>query len=182
MNAPTGLDPLRSRIGPDTRCSARSSAASRASNISRHRPHARLDAKGRADSRGTMNLYHYRPLAGRIYRVPILIVMATPTAATSSTWCPARALSNSCSSAATTSTCWTGARRSRKRSRLGMEDYVLNFIPRSVRRVQEDSGVEECHRNRLCFGGVLSLLYGLDLPRRADEESDLLHHAVDSAR
>jgi polyhydroxyalkanoate synthase len=28
-------------------------------------------------SRGTMNLYHYRPLADEIYRVPILIVMAT---------------------------------------------------------------------------------------------------------
>ena len=27
--------------------------------------------------RGTMNLYHYRPVADEIYRVPILIVMAT---------------------------------------------------------------------------------------------------------
>src|ERR1700692_2888950 len=27
--------------------------------------------------RGTMNLYHYRPIAAEIYRVPILIVMAT---------------------------------------------------------------------------------------------------------
>src|SRR6185312_12088588 len=28
-------------------------------------------------SRGTMNLYHYRPLADEVYRVPVLIVMAT---------------------------------------------------------------------------------------------------------
>ena len=28
-------------------------------------------------ARGTMNLYHYRPIADEIYRVPILIVMAT---------------------------------------------------------------------------------------------------------
>jgi polyhydroxyalkanoate synthase subunit PhaC len=28
-------------------------------------------------ARGTMNLYHYRPVADEIYRVPILIVMAT---------------------------------------------------------------------------------------------------------
>src|SRR6202048_3441485 len=27
--------------------------------------------------RGTMNLYHYRPMSDEIYRVPILIVMAT---------------------------------------------------------------------------------------------------------
>ena len=28
-------------------------------------------------ARGTMNLYHYRPVADEIYRVPVLIVMAT---------------------------------------------------------------------------------------------------------
>src|SRR6195952_4112811 len=28
-------------------------------------------------TRGTMQLYHYRPIADKIYRVPILIVMAT---------------------------------------------------------------------------------------------------------
>ena len=28
-------------------------------------------------ARGTMNLYHYRPVADEVYRVPILIVMAT---------------------------------------------------------------------------------------------------------
>ena len=48
-------------------------------------------------ARGTMNLYHYRPIADEIYRVPILIVMATtPIAAISSTWCLARALSSIC--------------------------------------------------------------------------------------
>ena len=34
-------------------------------------------AKDVLHSRGTMKLYHYRPLADEIYRVPILIVMAT---------------------------------------------------------------------------------------------------------
>ena len=28
-------------------------------------------------SRGTMKLYHYRPMSDEIYRIPILIVMAT---------------------------------------------------------------------------------------------------------
>ena len=44
--------------------------------------------------RGTMNLYHYRPMADEVYRVPLLLVMAT--AAISSTWCRARAWSSSC--------------------------------------------------------------------------------------
>jgi polyhydroxyalkanoate synthase len=42
---------------------------------------------------------------------------------------------------------------------LGMEDYVLDFIPDAVRRVQEDSGVEDVTLIGYCFGGVLSLLY-----------------------
>ena len=45
--------------------------------------------------RGTMNLYHYRPVADEIYRVPILIVWQQPTAAISSTWCRARVSSSS---------------------------------------------------------------------------------------
>jgi polyhydroxyalkanoate synthase subunit PhaC len=28
-------------------------------------------------SRGTLSLYHYRPMADEVYRVPVLIVMAT---------------------------------------------------------------------------------------------------------
>jgi polyhydroxyalkanoate synthase len=43
---------------------------------------------------------------------------------------------------------------------LRMEDYVLDFIPDAVRRVQEDSGVENVTVIGYCFGGVLSLLYG----------------------
>ena len=46
--------------------------------------------------RGTMNLYHYRPMADELYRVPILIVMATTNRGYILTWCPARALSSFC--------------------------------------------------------------------------------------
>jgi polyhydroxyalkanoate synthase len=31
-------------------------------------------------NRGTMSLYHYRPLADEVYRAPVLIVMATSAA------------------------------------------------------------------------------------------------------
>ncbi len=42
---------------------------------------------------------------------------------------------------------------------LGMEDYVLDFIPHCLRQVQEDSGEEDVTVIGYCFGGVLSLLY-----------------------
>ena len=45
-----------------------------------------------------------------------------------------------------------------------MEDYVLDFIPDCVRRVQQDSGEQDLTVIGYCFGGVLSLLYGSHLP------------------
>ena len=41
-----------------------------------------------------------------------------------------------------------------------MEDYVLDFIPDCIRRVQQDSGETDVTVIGYCFGGVLSLLYG----------------------
>jgi polyhydroxyalkanoate synthase subunit PhaC len=59
---------------------------------------------------------------------------------------------------------------------LRMEDYVLDFIPDCVHRVQQDSGERDVSVIGYCVGGVLSALR-FDLPRRVDEEFDLLHHA-----
>ncbi len=78
MNAPRASIWLVSRSGSSPRCNARSSAASRASNISPRRGRrSGSTPKDILGVRGTMNLYHYRPIADEIYRVPILIVMAT---------------------------------------------------------------------------------------------------------
>jgi polyhydroxyalkanoate synthase subunit PhaC len=53
---------------------------------------------------------------------------------------------------------WTAPKPEEKSLR--MEDYVLDFIPDCVRKVQEDSGVDDVTIIGYCFGGVLSLLYG----------------------
>jgi poly[(R)-3-hydroxyalkanoate] polymerase subunit PhaC len=39
-----------------------------------------------------------------------------------------------------------------------MEDYVLDFIPDCVRRVQKDSGETDVSVIGYCFGGVLSVM------------------------
>jgi polyhydroxyalkanoate synthase len=53
---------------------------------------------------------------------------------------------------------WSAPRPEEKSLR--MEDYVLDFIPDCVRRVQADSGEQDVSVIGYCFGGVLSLLYG----------------------
>ena len=111
-------------------------------------------------SRGTMNLYHYRPLADEIYRVPILIVMATTNRGYILDMVPGQSLIEFLLKRGydVYMLDWTAPRPEEKS--LDMEDYVLKFIPESVRCVQQDSGVDDVSVIGYCFGGVLSLLYG----------------------
>jgi polyhydroxyalkanoate synthase len=53
---------------------------------------------------------------------------------------------------------WTAPKPEERR--LEMEDYVLDFIPECIRRVQQGSGEQDVSVIGYCFGGVLSLLYG----------------------
>src|SRR5260370_27393224 len=53
---------------------------------------------------------------------------------------------------------WTAPKSEEKHLR--MEDYVLDFIPGCVRRVQHDSGEQDVSVIGSCFGGRLALLDG----------------------
>src|SRR5205823_1861819 len=110
--------------------------------------------------RGTMNLYHYRPIADEIYRVPILIVMATTNRGYILDMVPGQSFIEFLLKRGydVYMLDWTAPRPEEKSLR--MEDYVLDFIPDCVRRVQQDSGEHDVNVIGYCFGGVLSLLYG----------------------
>ena len=111
-------------------------------------------------SRGTMNLYHYRPMADEVYRVPVLIVMATTNRGYILDMVPGMSLIEFLLKRGydVYMLDWIAPRPEEKGLR--MEDYVLDFIPDCVRRVQEDSGEPDVSVIGYCFGGVLSLLYG----------------------
>src|SRR6202048_5259975 len=110
--------------------------------------------------RGTMNLYHYRPISDKIYRVPILIVMATTNRGYILDMVPGQSFIEFLLKRGydVYMLDWTAPKPEEKS--LGMEDYVLDFIPDCVRRVQQDSGEHDITVIGYCFGGVLSLLYG----------------------
>lgn len=111
-------------------------------------------------TRGTMNLYHYRPLADEVYRVPVLIVMATTNRGYILDMVPGQSLIEFLLKRGydVYMLDWSAPKPEEKS--LGMEDYVLDFIPDCVRRVQQDSGEQDVSIIGYCFGGVLSLLYG----------------------
>jgi polyhydroxyalkanoate synthase subunit PhaC len=110
-------------------------------------------------ARGTMNLYHYRPVADEIYRIPILIVMATTNRGYILDMVPGQSFIEFLLKRGydVYMLDWTPPKPEEKS--LGMEAYVLDFIPDCVRRVQQDSGETDVSIIGYCFGGVLSLLY-----------------------
>ncbi|MCA3570430.1 alpha/beta fold hydrolase, partial [Bradyrhizobium sp.] len=107
-------------------------------------------------SRGTMNLYHYRPMSDEVYRVPVLIVMATTNRGYILDLVPGQSFIEFLLKRGfdVYMLDWTAPKPEEKSLR--MEDYVLDFIPESIRRVQQDSGEKDVSVIGYCFGGVLS--------------------------
>src|SRR5262249_2228489 len=76
MNAPSGLDlaSIPERIQSEVQRAIQRSIKG-VEYFSTSGPTLGSTPKDIIHSRGTLNLYHYRPLADEVYRVPILIVM-----------------------------------------------------------------------------------------------------------
>ena len=110
--------------------------------------------------RGTLGLYHYRPLADEVYRVPILIVMATTNRGYILDLVPGQSFIEFLLKRGydVYMMDWPAPKPDERSFRIG--DYVLDFIPDCVSRVQQDSGEQDVTVIGYCFGGVLSGLYG----------------------
>ncbi len=109
--------------------------------------------------RGTMNLYHYRPMTDEVYRVPLLLVMATTNRGYIFDMVPGQSLVEYLLKAGydVFMLDWTPPRADEKG--LTLDDYVLDFIPSAIARVQQETGEEAFTVVGYCFGGVLSLLW-----------------------
>ena len=109
--------------------------------------------------RGTMRLYHYRPRTDEVYRVPVLLVMATTNRGYIFDMVPGQSLVEYLLDAGfdVFMLDWEAPRIDEKR--LSLESYVLDFLPAAVARVKVESGEDELSVIGYCFGGVLSLLW-----------------------
>lgn len=110
-------------------------------------------------TRGTLNLYHYRPLADEIYRVPLLLVMATTNRGYILDMVPGQSFVEFLLRQGydVYMMDWSPPRADEKHLRL--DDYVLDFIPDCIERVRADSGEPDVTLMGYCFGGVLSTMY-----------------------
>lgn len=109
--------------------------------------------------RGTLNLYHYLPSADEVYRVPVLLVMATTNRAYLFDLTKGQSLIEFLLHRGYDVYVIDWNPPTRDEKHLKIENYVLDFIPECLRRVQQDSGAAEVTLIGYCIAGILSCLY-----------------------
>ena len=109
--------------------------------------------------RGTMRLYHYHPRTDDVYRVPLLLVMATTNRGYIFDMVPGQSLIEYLLDAGfdVFMLDWDAPRADERN--LSLESYVLDFLPAAVARVKEETSEDDVTVVAYCFGGVLSLLW-----------------------
>ncbi len=114
--------------------------------------------------RGTLSLYHYHPLSDEVYRVPLLMVMATTNRAYIFDLAPGQSMVEYLLKAGydVYVVDWNPPRADEKHLRF--EDYVLDFIPDCVKHVQRASGEDDVSVLGYCMGGVLTAMYAATHP------------------
>ena len=110
-------------------------------------------------TRGTMRLYHYHPVVDEVYRVPILIVMATTNRGYILDLAPGNSFVEFLLKAGYDVFMLDWAAPVPAEKNLRIEDYVLDFIPDCMRRVRKETGEKDVTIIGYCFGGVLSVLH-----------------------
>ena len=93
--------------------------------------------------RGTLGLFHYHPKSDEIYRVPLLLLMATTNKCDIFDLAPGQSLIEFLLKRGYDVYVMDWNAPTRTESGLRIEDYTLDFIPDCIRRVQAHSGIED---------------------------------------
>lgn len=109
--------------------------------------------------RGTLKLYHYHPMSDEVYRIPVILVMATTNRGYIFDLLPGQSMVEFLLKRGfdVYMIDWDAPLPSERG--LSLADYTQDFIPSCVDKVMEDSGVDDVNIIAYCMGGVLSLIY-----------------------
>jgi len=109
--------------------------------------------------RGTLRLYHYHPQSDEVYRVPVLLVMATTNKAYVFDLAPGQSMVEYLLREGFDVYAIDWAPPGPGERDLTLTDYTQDFIPTCVRIVCEYAGEPDISIVGYCMGGVLSLIY-----------------------
>ncbi len=110
-------------------------------------------------SRGTLRLYHYHPLSDEVYRVPVLLVMATTNKAFVFDLAPGQSMVEFLLKQGFDVYVIDWEPPTPEERGLTLASYTQDFIPTCVQKVQDDTGETDVSIIGYCMGGVLSLIY-----------------------
>ncbi|MDE2412888.1 MAG: alpha/beta fold hydrolase [Sphingomonadales bacterium] len=110
-------------------------------------------------SRGPMRLYHYHPLVDEVYRVPVLLVMATTNRGYIFDMVPGQSMVEFLLLRGydVFMLDWEAPRPEDRG--LAMKDYVEDFVGGAIAEVQRTTGEPDVSLVGYCMGGVLSTLW-----------------------
>jgi polyhydroxyalkanoate synthase subunit PhaC len=116
-------------------------------------------AKETLVARGPLRLYHYKPLVDDVYRVPVMLVMATTNRGYIFDMVPGQSFVEFLLKQGfdVFMVDWEAPRADEKH--LTIEDYVGDFLPQCIAKVAEVTGEPDLSVVGYCFGGVLSILW-----------------------
>jgi polyhydroxyalkanoate synthase len=109
--------------------------------------------------RGTLELVHYHAMTDEVYRVPLLFVMAPTNKAYVLDLAPGQSLIEFLLLRGYDIYLIDWNTPANDERDLKIENYVLDFIPDCIRRVQQDSGEQDVTLIGYCAGGMLSSIY-----------------------
>src|SRR3990172_3214427 len=110
-------------------------------------------------SKGTMRLYRYRPVTDEVYRIPVVLVMSLISKPYILDLSPGQSLVEYLVREGfdVFMVDWGVPRP--EDSRLTLEDYVLEALPRTIEEVQAVTGEQEVSLLGYCMGGLFALMY-----------------------
>lgn len=109
--------------------------------------------------RGTLRLYHYRPSTDEVYRIPLLLVMATTNRGYLFDLMPGQSMVEFLVDQGFDVYMIDWEAPTPEERSLTLADYSQDFLPTCVQLVQENSGESDISMIGYCQGGVLSLIY-----------------------
>ena len=114
--------------------------------------------------RGTLRLYHYHPLSDEVYRVPLLLVMATTNKAYVFDLAPGQSMVEYLLKQGFDVYVIDWEPPTPEERNLNLADYTQDFLPTCVEKVLNESGEPDLSIVGYCQGGVLSLIYAASHP------------------